>query len=60
MLALKRKRLLFTLLLALIGAGYFSAMSTVEVMPFLKSSVALLPIQVGALIYLFLVRRDIH
>ena len=58
MLALKRKRLLFTLLLALMGAGYFSAMSTVEVMPFLKISVALLPIQVGALIYLFLFHRD--
>jgi hypothetical protein len=58
MLALKRKRLLFTLLLALIGAGYFSAMSTIEVMPFLKSSVALLPIQVGVLIYLFLLRRE--
>ncbi len=58
MLALKRKRLLFTLLLALIGAGYFSAMSTIEVVPFLKSSIALLPIQVGALIYLFMFRRE--
>jgi len=58
MLALKRKRLLFTLLLALIGAGYFSAMSTLEVMPFLKSPIALLPIQVGALIYIFIFRRE--
>lgn len=57
MLTLKRKKLALTLVLGLLGLGYFSAMSSLEITPFLKSSVALLPIQVAVLIYLFGFRR---
>ncbi|OUL36206.1 hypothetical protein BV372_08340 [Nostoc sp. T09] len=50
MLILKRQKL--TLVLCwLIGVGYFSAMSNLEINYFLKSLIAILPMQVGALIY---------
>ncbi|NJP10238.1 MAG: hypothetical protein HC866_12790 [Leptolyngbyaceae cyanobacterium RU_5_1] len=46
-----------TLLLALLGAGYFGAFSAIDIHPILKNQLVLLPIQVGVLIYLLWWRR---
>ncbi|OUL26132.1 hypothetical protein BV378_13475 [Nostoc sp. RF31YmG] len=51
MLILKNQKLTLVLCL-LIGVGYFSAMSNLEINYFLKSLISLIPIQVGALIYI--------
>ncbi|HEY9618030.1 MAG TPA: hypothetical protein V6C64_14385 [Microcoleaceae cyanobacterium] len=53
----KRKKLAITLLLALIGAGYFSTFSQVELIAPLKGYVAIIPVQIGALIYCLFYRR---
>ncbi|MBD2354147.1 hypothetical protein H6G41_05835 [Tolypothrix sp. FACHB-123] len=50
MLTLKRHKLTLVLFL-LLGIGYFSAMSSLEINYFLKSLIAILPLQLGALIY---------
>ncbi len=50
MLSLKPQKLTLVLFL-LIGVGYFSAMSNLEINYFLKSLIAILPMQIGALIY---------
>jgi hypothetical protein len=57
MLGIKRKKLALTLLLALAGAGYFGAFSQLELTAPLKSYMALVPVQVGVLIYLLYLRR---
>ncbi len=50
MLTLKRHRLTLVLFL-LLGIGYFSAMSSLEINYFLKSFIAVLPIQLAVLVY---------
>jgi hypothetical protein len=50
MLNFKRHKLILVLFL-LLGVGYFSAMSSLEINYFLKSLIAILPIQLGAAIY---------
>lgn len=56
MLTLKRKKLVLSMLLALFGLGYFSAMSSLEINFFLKSYVLVMPVQAGAIIYLLYLR----
>jgi hypothetical protein len=56
MLTLKQKKILVTMLLALFGLGYFSAMSSLEINFFLKSYVLVVPAQAGAIIYLLYLR----
>ncbi|BAY27226.1 hypothetical protein NIES2100_70480 [Calothrix sp. NIES-2100] len=51
MLTFKRQKLSLVLFL-LVGLGYFSVMSNLEINYFFKSMIAILPIQVGALIYM--------
>ncbi|HEY9909629.1 MAG TPA: hypothetical protein V6D18_18715 [Thermosynechococcaceae cyanobacterium] len=51
------KKLLYALLLALLGAGYLGIFSLVDVNPVLQNQAALLPVQVGVLIYLLWWRR---
>lgn len=46
-----RKKLVFTTLFALLGAGYFSAFSQLDISLFLKGYVAIIPLQVFALLY---------
>lgn len=50
MLTIKRKQLTWGILL-LMGFGYFSAMSNLEIHYILKSMIAIMPIQGLALIY---------
>ncbi|MBD2479308.1 hypothetical protein H6G77_03340 [Aulosira sp. FACHB-615] len=47
---LKRKHLIWFFLL-LLGCGYFSTMSNLEINYYLKSVVFLLPMQLAAIIY---------
>lgn len=56
MLTLKRKKLAFTLFCVLAGLGYFTAMSSVEINFFLKGYVAIVPLQVAALVYVAYLR----
>ena len=51
MLTIKRKHFI-SLMFLLMGVGYFSAMSNLEVNYFLKSLISFMPIQIGAIIYL--------
>ncbi len=55
MLTIKRKQLTWVMLL-LLGVGYFSAMSNVDINYFGKSLIALMPIQIGAMIYMTYLR----
>ncbi|MDH6056394.1 hypothetical protein [Umezakia ovalisporum] len=55
MVSIKRKEMIWLLLLIL-GCGYFSAMSNLEMNYYLKSLIALLPMQVAALIYVAYLR----
>ncbi|WP_029637229.1 MULTISPECIES: hypothetical protein [Nostocales] len=48
---LKNKKLILLIFL-LFGFGYFSAMSNLEINSFLKSQVALMPLQAIALLYI--------
>jgi hypothetical protein len=50
MVTIKRKYFSWTLFL-LVGMGYFSAMSSLELNYFLKSLIAIMPIQVIAIVY---------
>jgi hypothetical protein len=50
MLTIKRKHFIWLMFL-LVGVGYFSAMSNLEVNYFLKSLIAFMPIQIAAIIY---------
>jgi hypothetical protein len=54
-LTIKRKHLIWIVLL-LLGFGYFSAMSNLEIDNFWKSLVVLMPIQVAAIIYVTYLR----
>jgi uncharacterized membrane protein YoaK (UPF0700 family) len=55
MLSIKRKKIILFFLLIL-GFGYFSAMSNLEINYYLKSLIALLPMQVAAIIYVTYIR----
>ncbi|MBC1236614.1 hypothetical protein VF14_07210 [Nostoc linckia z18] len=55
MLTIKRKHLIWIVLL-LLGFGYFSAMSNLEIDNFWKSLIVLMPIQVAAIIYVTYLR----
>lgn len=50
MLGIKRKNIGLAML-AVLGFGYFYGMSALEINPFWKSQVALMPIQAIALLY---------
>jgi hypothetical protein len=50
MLNIKRKYFIWLMFL-LVGVGYFSAMSNLELNYFLKSLIAVMPIQIAAIIY---------
>lgn len=56
MLTLKRKKLVLTMLLALLSLGYFSALSHLEIHFFFKSYVAIVPLQAAAFIYVIYFR----
>lgn len=58
MLTLKRKKLAYTMLLAILGIGYFSAISSLEINSFLRGYVSIVPVQIGAIIYFFYLRRS--
>ncbi|HYW18033.1 MAG TPA: hypothetical protein VE956_01750 [Nodularia sp. (in: cyanobacteria)] len=55
MLTIKRKYLTWTMLL-LVGTGYFSAMSSLDIHYFEKSLIVIMPIQVGSVIYITYLR----
>lgn len=55
MLTIKRKQLIWILFL-LLGFGYFSAMSNLEIHNFWKSLIVLMPMQVVAIIYVTYLR----
>ncbi|MEA5583548.1 hypothetical protein VB620_19665 [Nodularia harveyana UHCC-0300] len=50
MLSIKSKQIFWFLLLVL-GFGYFNAMSNLEINLYLKTLIALVPMQITALIY---------
>ncbi|MCC5613533.1 hypothetical protein LC605_00270 [Nostoc sp. CHAB 5836] len=54
-LTIKRKHLTWIIFL-LLGFGYFSAMSNLEVHNFWKSLIVFMPMQVGAIIYVTYLR----
>ena len=51
MLTLKRKKLALMILLALMGLGYFSTVSNLEINVFLKSYISVIPLQLLAILY---------
>lgn len=51
MLTIKRKHLSWVLFL-LLGVGYFSTMSNLDTNYFWKSLIIMMPIQIGAIIYI--------
>jgi hypothetical protein len=55
MLPIKRKQLIWILFL-LLGFGYFGAMSNLEIHNFWKSLIVLMPMQIGAIIYVTYLR----
>ncbi|WP_193196003.1 hypothetical protein [Nostoc sp. MG11] len=55
MLIFKPKQLAWAMFL-LLGLGYFSAMSHLEINYFLKSLIVFMPIQVGAIVYVTYLR----
>ncbi|BAT56218.1 hypothetical protein NOS3756_52210 [Nostoc sp. NIES-3756] len=55
MLNIKRRQMIWFLLIIL-GCGYFSAMSNLEMNYYFKSMVALLPMQLAAIIYVTYLR----
>jgi hypothetical protein len=59
MLTLKHRTLTFVIL-TLLGCGYFSGISHLEVNEFLKSEVALIPIQLVVAIYITYLRWSRH
>lgn len=48
----QRNRLLLALLLTIVSAGYFGALSTLDTDFIFKSCAVLLPVQIGASVYL--------
>ncbi|MFH7030760.1 MAG: hypothetical protein ACHBN1_36800 [Heteroscytonema crispum UTEX LB 1556] len=59
MLTIKRKNITFVML-TFLGLGYFITMSNLAVGDFWKSEVALIPIQVSAIVYLTYLRWNRH
>jgi hypothetical protein len=55
MLTIKRKQLTWFFLLIL-GCGYFSTMSNLEINSYLKSLIFLIPVQFAAIIYVTYLR----
>ncbi|MBE9051088.1 hypothetical protein IQ243_11795 [Nostocales cyanobacterium LEGE 11386] len=55
MLNIKRKYFTWAMLL-LVGMGYFSVMSSLDMNYFLKSLIAIMPIQLGSVIYMTYLR----
>lgn len=55
---LKSKRLAIPLLWMLLGAGYFSTISQFALHPLLKDYLIIVPLQVLAIVYIFLLRRE--
>ena len=55
----KRKNLTFIILTCL-GMGYFLAMSSLSINPFLKSQAAMVPIQLSLVIYFTYLRLNRH
>lgn len=55
MLTIKRKHL-FWFFLLILGCGYFSTMSNLEINSYLKSIIFLLPMQLGAIVYVTYLR----
>lgn len=53
---LNRKKVLILSFCALAGTGYFAAFSQLDIVPFLKGNVALLPVQLGVLVYVLYLR----
>lgn len=56
---LKRKNITF-IILGCFGMGYFLAMSSLSINPFLKSQAALIPIQLSIVIYFTYLRWHRH
>lgn len=59
MLILKTKQLNWAMFF-LLGLGYFSVMSHLEINYFLKNLIAIAPIQVAAIIYVTYSRKEAH
>lgn len=57
MLNRKSKKISLTIFLALIGLGYFGTFSSIEMNPILRGYMAIVPVQVGAIVYYFLYLR---
>jgi len=55
MLTMKRKQLIWFFLLVL-GCGYFSTMSNLEINSYLKSLIFLMPAQLAAIVYVSYLR----
>lgn len=55
MLTIKRKQLIWFFLL-LLGCGYFSTMSNLEINYYLKNLIFLMPLQVAAIVYVTYLR----
>lgn len=55
----KRKNITFIILTCL-GMGYFLAMSSLSINPFLKSQAAMVPIQLSLVIYFIYLRWNRH
>ncbi len=56
MLIRKPKKLIFSMFLVLLGMGYFSAMSSLEINFFFRGYAALMPMQAVALVYVMYLR----
>lgn len=55
---LRRKQLILVTLFALAGGSYFGAFSQLEITPFLKGYIAIIPLQILALLYVLYVRLN--
>ncbi len=53
---LKRKKIAALALFTVIGAGYFSTFSQLDINFFLKGYVAIVPLQIAALLYVLYLR----
>lgn len=57
MLNRQAKKITLTVFLALLGLGYFGTFSSIEINPILRSYMAIVPVQVGAIAYYLLYLR---
>jgi len=58
MVKFRSKRTVLLSLFALLGLGYFGAFSWIDLNPVVQNYLALLPVQIGVLIYLLWWRRS--